>query len=62
MQKAVIISDADSLNSLNETLEAGEHYVEHVSANPNGSWLVILEEGEEFIDFEEEEEEELEEQ
>lgn len=54
MQKALIISDANSLKSLNETLEAGEHYVEHVSASPNGSWLVILEEGEEeYLDFEE---------
>ena len=61
MQKALIISNDASLATLNETLEAGEHYVEHVSANPNGSWLVILEEGEEFIDFEEDLEE-LEEQ
>lgn len=57
MQKALIVSDEATLNHLNETLEAGEHYVEHVSANPAGGWLVILEEGEDFIDFEDELEE-----
>ena len=56
MQRAFIVSDNASLDLLNKTLEEGEHYVEHVSASPNGAWLVILEEGEDddFIDFEEE--------
>ncbi len=57
MQRAVVISDEASLVSLNETLEAGEFYVEHVSANPSGTWLVILEEAEDMFDFLEEEEE-----
>lgn len=57
MQKAVIVKDAESLAELNTVLEEGELYVEHVSPNPNGSWLVILEAEEGLFDYEMEEEE-----
>lgn len=58
MQKAIIVSDNTSLEELNGLLESGDFYVEHVSASPSGSWMVVLEEGEDIFNFEMDEEEE----
>jgi len=48
MQQAIIVKDNTSLEKLNDILATEEHYIETISANPNGSWLVILDEADDF--------------
>ncbi|GJM07431.1 MAG: hypothetical protein DHS20C10_11650 [marine bacterium B5-7] len=42
MQKAIIVTDAASLTELNAALATDEYAVSQISAGPNGSWLVII--------------------
>jgi len=48
MQQAIIVKDQPSLEKLNEILAEEEQYIEQISASPNGSWLVILDEADDF--------------
>jgi len=48
MQQAFIIKDQPTLDNLNKILAEEEHYIEQISPNPNGSWLVILDEADDF--------------
>lgn len=50
MQKALIVTER-SVADLNKALESDEFVVSKISANPNGSWLVILDDEAAFDPF-----------
>ena len=48
MQFVMMVSDKASLSELNKKLAEEDFYVDEVSAGPNGSWLVVLDESDDY--------------